>query len=315
MFGKVKTENLPTYLEKITKYFPEFQQEKVPDTEDIKRYYSESFWGYAIFHSWAGAIHMALSPSGLFSKNDYFRQAEEIASYLVDVPERRVIVEIGCGKAFNIRYLAERFPKLTFKGLDISERNLIAAKRQLEGLSNTSLALDDFHSLSSTESGSVDLLFAVESLCHAQDLDSALQSVARVLKPNSKFVVFDGYRADSFDASEQIRTAVGYAERAMAVPRFRALSEFISSAQKQGLILEKSDDRSEQIMPNLVRLSDLAKAFFKIGPLSRLLLATLPRGLVANSIAGLLMAVTVKSGAHRYMRLVFTRAATTDSMV
>jgi hypothetical protein len=56
-------------------------------------------------------------------------------------------------------------------------------------------------------------------------------------------------------------------------------------------------------MPNLIRLSDLAKAFFKIGPLSRAILAVLPRGMVANAIAGLLLAISVQSGVHRYLKL------------
>jgi ubiquinone/menaquinone biosynthesis C-methylase UbiE len=309
MFGKVKTENLPDYLAKIRRHFPEFQEERTLALSDVSRYYSESFWGYAFFHSWAGAIHMALSRGERVTKNDYFGQAEEIGTLINSMaksPGLRIL-EVGCGRAFNIHYLAVRFPEHAFIGVDIAERNLDAARKQLLGLSNTTLTRDDFHRLSSIDTGSVDIVFAVESLCHAVSLEQALKSVSRVLKQGGQLVVFDGFRSNSTQESAQLHCAVKYAEQAMAVSRFRTPAVFISSAVSQGLALQLSQDRSEEIMPNLIRLSDFAKAFFKIGPLAKIIMALLPRGLVANAIAGLLMAVTVKSGAHRYMKLVFKK--------
>ena len=107
--------------------------------------------------------------------------------------------------------------------------------------------------------------------------------------------------------------AVTYAERAMAVPTFREVETFVEAFEDAGLNCEKIEDRSQEIMPNLVRLSDIAKGFFKINVLSRIFLAILPRGLVANSVAGLLMAVTVQSQAHRYMKLILRKSKTSSS--
>lgn len=252
---------------------------------------------------------MALSPSGKFSKNDYFRQAEEIAVILSTEgrkPKLRV-VEIGCGRAFNLRYLAERFPQDSFIGLDVSERNLRAANKRLNGLSNINLIAEDFHKLSGIETASVDVLFAVESLCHANNIGEALESIMRVLVPGGRFIVFDGFRNVTTVYPEQLRTAIRYTEQAMAVPSFKSLEDFVSAAKSRGFCLEYTEDRSDEVMPNLIRLSDLAKGFFKIGPLSKVVMTMVPHGLVANAIAGLLLAVTVKSGAHRYMKLALRR--------
>jgi hypothetical protein len=93
----------------------------------------------------------------------------------------------------------------------------------------------------------------------------------------------------------------------MAVPQFRTLDMFVKAAELAGLRLVIVEDRSKEIMPNLIRLSDLAKAFFKVPAISKAFLQILPRGLVANSVAGLLMAVTVQTGAHRYLKLVFEK--------
>lgn len=60
-------------------------------------------------------------------------------------------------------------------------------------------------------------------------------------------------------------------------------------------------------MPNLIRLSDLAKAFFKLEILSKLIMKVMPRGLVTNAIAGLLMAITVQEGVHQYLKLTLSK--------
>lgn len=305
MFGKVKPEHLPAYLEKIRKLFPEFHDGHPTDIAAVRRYYAESFWGYSIFHSWSGAIHMALSPSGRFSSNDYFRQAEEIGAAINNQAHgsKMRVLEVGCGRGFNLQYLAQAFPQVAFVGVDVSERNLQTAKKQLQGLSNVSLSTDDFHELASIGTDSIDIIFAVESLCHANDLCKVFKAMSRVIVPGGQLIVFDGFRGNSTVYSKDLISSLRYAEQAMAVPSFKNVEDFASEAKMNGFCLENSMDRSSEAMPNLIRLSDFAKGFFKIGPLSKVIMALVPHGLVANAIAGLLMAVTVQCGAHRYMKL------------
>ncbi len=309
MYKKIKPQNLSIYIKKIDLLFPEFKCNDQITTGHIETYYAQSYWGYALFHSWAGAIHMALSPDGKFSKNDYFRQAEEIGKEIDKLGANRTltILEVGCGRGFNIRYLAQSYENDRFVGVDISKKNLAAASRDLVDLKNVSVAISDFHNLSDTPDESIDLVFAVETLCHATRLEEALRAISRVLVPGGKLIVFDGFRGPKAELSAEMRTAVEYAEKAMSVPSFKLVDEFISIGQSVGLKCDFEHDRSQEIMPNLVRLSDLAKGFFKVGALSKLVMATLPRGMVANAVAGLLMSVTVQSGAHRYMKLSFSK--------
>ena len=122
-------------------------------------------------------------------------------------------------------------------------------------------------------------------------------------------MVYDGFRSGKADLSVELTKALQYTERAMAVPAFVRVEEFLDKARHAGFNVVEYEDRSKEIMPNLIRLSDLAKAFFKIKIASKLILMLVPRGLVANSIAGLLMGITVESKAHRYFRMVFTKQA------
>ena len=281
MFQKVKVENLPTYISKIEEIFPEFRDHTEVTLSDIRSYYRESFWGYAIFHSWAGAVHMALSEGGKFSKNDYFRQAEEVEAMLSSMGDRPVnVLEVGCGRGFNIAYLARRFPSVNFIGIDISASNIRSAKKINAGLRNTRFELGDFHELPETLSEKFDLVFAVETLCHSPDVGKALQSLSSVTKMGGRWIVFDGFRESSEFQDKLIEKAVLYTERAMAVPEFRTVATFSECTKLAGMSVESQTDRSAEIMPNLMRLSDLAKMFFKIKAVSKVILFILPRGLV-----------------------------------
>ncbi len=252
---------------------------------------------------------MALSKNGKFSKNDYFRQAEEVEESINNLPEKpQRVLEIGCGRGFNIAYLASRFPDIEFIGVDINDINIQSAKNRVSTLNNASIVNDDFHGLESFEDTTFGLVFAVESLCHANSMNSALRSIGRVLTAGGKLVVFDAFRDATVAGDALAQKAVVYTERAMAVPEFRKIDSFVNSAQRAGLSLDYTQDRSAEIMPNLIRLSDLAKAFFKSPVIAKIILGTLPRGLVTNAVAGLLMAVTVQLGVHQYGKLVFSKA-------
>jgi SAM-dependent methyltransferase len=309
MYGKIKPENIKTYLRKIDALFPEFGSRSVDSLGEIKNYYEQSFWGYKVFHSWGGAIHMALSKGNQFSRNDYFTQAEEIQLTVDEIKSDDVnnsVLEIGCGAAFNIRYLAEHNPEVHFIGVDISDRNLKQARQVTNGMINVCLRIDDFHSLRSIDDDSCCVVFAVETICHAIQLEAVMRNLFRVTKNGGKVIIFDGFRSGT-SISDDLDKAVRFAEKSMSVPRFFTEEEFTFAANKAGFTVDFVEDRSKEIVPNLVRLSDLAKAFFKVPALSRLIIRLLPDGLAANAVAGLLMAVTVTEGAHRYMKIVLKK--------
>ena len=175
---------------------------------------------------------MALSPSGKFSKSDYFRQAEEVGQLLRDFASGRLrrVCEVGCGQGFNIRFLAEQFPSITFSGVDLNDRHIRYANNLLSRFPNASASVGDFHALSTIKNQSTQVVFAVETLCHATDLSQALKAIHRTMGEGGKLVIFDGFRntADVVDAD--MMKAISYTEKAMAVPEFSTLDNFKRAA-------------------------------------------------------------------------------------
>lgn len=312
MLGQVKPENIGEYLSKIDRIFPSFCEKATDSVLEIEAYYDQSFWGYAIFHSWSGAIHMALSKNGKFTKNDYFAQAEEIADLIRSEKSRGRnilrVLEVGSGRGFNLNFLSQEFKEIEFFGVDISSKNVRYAKRLNQDNSNCDVEIGDFHDLTKFDPEYFDLVFGVETICHALTLEAVLASITHVIRKDGLFAVFDGFRNNFGGLGSLLQKAVVYTERSMAVPKFHETSVFIAETGSLGLTLVESVDRSDDAMPNLIRLSDLAKAFFKVPAIAKLIAKLLPDGLVKNAVAGLLMSVTVHTRAHRYLKMTLRKA-------
>ncbi len=272
----------------------------------IRKYYEDSRLGYYLVHSRNGAMHMALNPAGEFDEGGYAGQAHLVAERLS--PTTRDVLELASGNGFNLELLAQMRPDIRFTGIDLVPEQVKRADEKLEHLANASTKVGDFQDLA-FEDAAFDLVFVVESLCHAIDLPRALSEVHRVLRPGGRFIVIDAWRSDVFSQRPtEVRTAAAYAESAMAVPYARELGAWKSAAIDASFDITEDLDLSDEIMPNLERLARVAESRFVAHPVrARVLKKLLPTALVTNAVAGYLMPLTVRLRAHTYRMVVLTR--------
>jgi len=199
LFG---TNTLHGYLERLESAFDldEILQQEIGLAE-IEDYYFQSNWGYLIFHSFDGAVHMALSEQGEFRHEDYLAQINAVAQE-IQALDAQEILELGTGKGFNLHHLARQFPERQFSGLDLSPLHVAQSKRKLGSSRNTKIARADFHHLP-YRAGSFDYVFEFESVCHALDLRQVLENAHRVLYKGGRFTLFDGFRVLPMDQLSQ----------------------------------------------------------------------------------------------------------------
>lgn len=274
------------------------------DTSEIVDYYKQSRTGYRWFHCREGAMHMALNPSGRFSKVGYTGQAIEV--------EKRIpagtssILELAAGNAYNLAYLASRRPDIKFTGIDLTPEHMRAGRAKTAGLTNVELVPGDFHSLPFAD-GSFDLVYAIEGLCHAIDVRRALGEIRRVLRPGGSMFAIDGWRTAEFSKLPSlVQKAAAVTEQAMSVGRPWEFSAWTEQASLLALDVTEDVDLTEAILPNLHRLERAASRYFSHPRLARLSTRALSPGLLANAIAGYLMPLNIGLGAHTY-RLVAAR--------
>lgn len=272
----------------------------------IEKYYARCSPAYRLLHSSEGSVHMALNFDGKFQKSGYLGQVLITSEYIRSIKPKNVL-ELGSGKGYNSIYLARKNPKINFFGIDLSGSHLRVAKRNGNKQKNLKFSKDNFQKLSFSKN-KFELIFEVESVCHALDMKEALSNVFRVLKPGGTFILFDGFRKPGFKGLDKnLKIAAELVEKSMAVESFWLLEDWKGLAREVGFEVVETKDLSPAILPNLLRLQRISDKYFNKPLLARSIALLFPSLLVRNSIAGLLMPVTVQGNAHGYYQIVLKK--------
>jgi len=298
-------ETLKEYLTKIEKVFntDSIVNENINKSK-IQQYYHDSNLGYNLVHSKEGSVHMALNYDGVFNDDGYYQQVREISKHL---NKNSNVLELGCGKGFNSSFLASNNKTSNFYGIDISNKHLNYAKRKSDKVNNLNFNYGDFHVLN-FENETFDLVFELESICHTDKPDVVLKEIHRVLKKGGKFILYEGFRTKDFDMlSDLLKKSASLIEKTMAVNNGHNIADWLEIAKSTGFEVTMNDDISLAIMPNLKRFHRLARKYFKYKLLSRLILAIMPKNLIKNTIAGLLMPFSIMQKAQSYNRIILTK--------
>lgn len=298
---------LDFYLQKVAAIF--FSRDifvRKINHDSIINYYRKSGALYQYVHSYKGAVHLALNYDGVFHKEGYYAQAGEILDCLKALPVANVL-ELGCGKGFNSIFLARKMPDIHFCGIDITDKHLAVAHKKSRSIKNITFSYGDFQSLG-FENEVFDLIFELEAVCHAQDSRQVLSEIYRTLKKGGRFIQYDGFRLSGFDGlSEPLRQAAILVEKSLAVDRFEIIDSWLDMAAQTGFKIKEKKDLSSAVMPTLGKLQLLARKYFEYPLLSKLFLKILPREMMMNTIAVLLMPFTMQHNAHGYYKIVLEK--------
>ncbi|MEU4530016.1 methyltransferase domain-containing protein [Micromonospora ureilytica] len=273
------------------------------NNNDVVQYYEQSAIGYAFFHSRDGAIHMALNPDGIYDQSGYQRQPDLIARELGDqVPEH--VLELGCGKGYNLKLLARRWPEADLLGIDITRTHVLAARRELRSLTNVYADVGDFLD-TGLAAASFDLIYSIESLCHATDLPKALREVRRLARKDAYLIVIDAWRTDAVEKSANAKAeAAKLTEKAMAVGHATTQSEWLKVAKEARWRHIRTVSLNAEVMPNLVRFEAMSERFLRHRFIARTAKSLVRSRLLENAIAGYLMAQSLREGLHTYDMIV-----------
>jgi len=284
------------------------------EPEDVVDYYVQSNLGYRLLHSLDGSIHMAISKDERFRFEDYLAQVDYITQQ-IGLYQPKLTLELGCGEGFNLLRLAETYRQCRFMGVDITPLHIKKCRRKArrKDIINAEFKLADFHDLDYPTT-SIDMVFAVESICHAQDIFGVLAEVYRVLKPGGIFIIFDGFRIrEHATLSDDEKTARYLIEKTLAVNESINIDAFISESKIIGFNIIEHTDLSSTILPNLERFHTLARILFEFSPLGHIARSILPKYFVQNAIAAYLMPLLVGNGTQGYFRLCYQKPNKMDS--
>lgn len=268
------------------------------DSEFVASYYRQSLPGYSkIYNRWQ-CMHVALHEQGDSDETAYFAQAAAVSEYLIGTAGQRVL-ELGCGLGANTVHLATQHPESEFVGVDLMPEHVARASAKALSVGNASFRCASFEDLPN-DLGTFDVIFAVESLCYANDLKRVAEQIVHLLRPGGHVVVFDAHRKKGFaTVPAELVTAARLYEITTAVTRgFHPVGAWEHAFEAAGLTPVASDDITWKTLTGLSSLHRRStKAFTDLK--WRMALKLMPRYLARNTVAGLLgYHVCFGDGAH-----------------
>lgn len=220
----------------------------------IHGYYTASEPGYRWVHSKEGCMHLALSPAHRFQQEDFRTQAALVADLINETGAKRVL-ELGSGLGYNVLELERQCPDVEIVGLDLLKRHVRRGQALARGNPRISFVEASFDQIPS-QLGRFDIIFGVETLCHATDRPAVAASVSEALNPGGLLVVFDACRSSNFDdLSDDMQLAVNLYEATTALRGGFGTGEQWADAYRQvGLSTRRLEDMSRSTIPGLRRL-------------------------------------------------------------
>lgn len=260
------------------------------DVQEVIGYYTQSAFAWQLWHSRAGAVHMAINYDGEYHPEGHLEQARIVQRQMAAVGAGRVL-ELASGKGYNSSYLAAQHPEVEFRGVDVTPLHVRMARRKGRRQANLRFERADFQQLPHPDE-SFDLVFVVEGLCHAFDVAGALREVHRVLRPGGRFVVMEPFRRPGFElARPSVQYAARLVEASFAIDSFPAVDAWLELARETGFAVLETEDHTAAVMPNLRELHARAMWWRRLTWGSARLRRLMPF-LMRNAVACLLMPET-----------------------
>jgi SAM-dependent methyltransferase len=171
------------------------------DVARIQRYYDRHTSAFLRFGhgGTVGAMHRAVWGPGVASRMQALRYVEDqvarLAERLPSSEGRLHIVDLGCGVAESLCYLAAKLP-ISGTGLTVSLAQVAIAERRIRaaGLSGRVAVRQGDYGDIPPDVGAADVALAIESFAHAPDAAGFFAQCAALVRQGGALVICDDFR-------------------------------------------------------------------------------------------------------------------------
>jgi tocopherol O-methyltransferase len=228
----------------------------------IVSYYEETYLDYRLMwsDSRTHAYHFGYYNDGIESHRDALENANRVLARIADVRSGERVLDAGCGLGGSACWLAANIGAIV-TGITPVLRQVAQARRVVAGRGlqrRVSIEFADFCSTPFPDE-CFDVVWALESLCHAMDKSRFYREARRLLRPGGRLVVAEYIRQSrSLSAAEEVLLSEWL--RGWAIPDLDTRDEHLAAASKAGFSDARVLDYTAFTRPSLLRLHRLAQA-------------------------------------------------------
>ncbi len=224
--------------------------------EAVARYYHETRWQY--YGLWSKqdslALHYGYWDEGVNNHVQALRRLNEVLANQARINASDKVLDAGCGWGGSSIWLAAQ-RGAQCHGISI-ETDQIEVARQMahkkQVTSRTQFSLRNFTKTGFSDN-SFDVVWAVESVCHAQDKRDFTCEAMRLLKPGGRLILSDFFRTRREQSAADEAHLRSWFEK-WVVPDLDTFDEFSVALSYAGFAHIEITDATDNIRPSASRL-------------------------------------------------------------
>ena len=270
--------------------------------ESVTEYYDYTLSFYKLLWYRKGGsqgIHYGLWEEGTNSLQEALINTNKVLADYADLTEQDKVLDAGCGVGGSAIWLAKNYgcnvTGITISEDQIEEARRLAEKEQVQDKVN--FKFDDFTD-TDFEDEKFDVVWGIESICHAEEKLDFIKEAYRLLKHGGKLVVADGFLAKEPENNREEKIVEDFYE-GFALPGLERFEKFKEKLFEAGFKNVESHDKTEQIMPTSKRMYNMARVAYPISIVTEKLRLTSPI-LTKHSLTGLRQYSAFKDGLLKY---------------
>lgn len=227
----------------------------------VVHYYSTSHWLYQLLvHSKKslGMHHGFWNSSTKNLEQAMLNENQEIID-LAQIKKHHKALDAGCGVGGTAIYIAQK-TEAQVTGITIVPKQIkLATKYAKEkGVSQlTEFLLKDYTD-TKFPNNSFDLIYGIESICHAKSKSAFLKEAYRILKPGGMIIIADGYSSRS-PKNEKERKIIEDFNKAFALHELITPNQMTNALTQSKFINIKTFDKTESVKPTINHFYQLGK--------------------------------------------------------
>lgn len=239
---------------------------------DAVRHYDECYWDYLA--AWCNHENLALH-YGYWDEDKPYRHHQALLNknqVLYDRARIRpddAVLDAGCGIGGSSIWMAKHYAN-TVTGVTLSAKQAEYAGRhaQRHGVADrVKFEVADFCQMP-FEDASFDVVWALESSCHALQKSAFVKEAFRVLRPGGRLVVCDGFLLQR-EFSQTQWDAVLTCLNGWAVPNLSTQDEFVGYLQASGFRQLHVEDITPQTRASSDYMLKVAKRLYPVQKVSQ----------------------------------------------
>ena len=166
-----------------------------------------------------------------------------------NITANKKILDAGCGAGGSSIFLAQHY-QAQVTGIALPELQIAACKANAQKFGLEHVLHFDVQNYCCTTlpSQSFDIVWAIESVCHAENKAHFLQEAFRLLKPGGTLLIADFFKNDNPSSWLQKM------EKSWSIPSFASIDNFKSEMEIIGFTDIKIEDKSNAVYPSVTRL-------------------------------------------------------------